>query len=64
MADRPACTGATNATVALAFPGLAELIVGAQDSLPNSMHPASPIKTSAVSPPKWRIAGIAYCTKN
>ena len=47
MADRPAYTGAANAMMALAFPGLAVAMDGAQGRFPNSSQPASAINASA-----------------
>ena len=64
MADCPAYIGATNAMMALAFPGLAAVIDGAQGRCPNSLHPASANNASANSLPEWRIGNVTYCTTN
>ena len=64
MADCPAYTGAKKPIMALAFPGLAAVIVGAQGRLPRSLHPASAIDPSAISPQKLRIVRGTHCTTN
>ena len=64
MADCPAYTGATNAMTALAFSGLAVVIVGAQGRFPKSLQPASAISASVNSLPEWRIARSTHCTTN
>ena len=60
MADCPVYSGVTNAMVALAFPGLAVAMDGAQGSVPNSLHPASDISVRPSSAPWNRMVRSTY----